>query len=47
MPIIRRGNEKKLYWGVVFLAVVVILYLLNPLLAVLAAILGVFVLVKI
>lgn len=38
---------KKIILGVVFLAVVVILYLLNPLLAVLAAILGVFVLVKI
>ena len=46
MPIIRRGNEKNIL-GAVFLAIVVILYLLNPLLAVLAAILGVFVLVKI
>ena len=38
---------KKIILGAVFLAVVVVLYLLNPLLAVLAAILGVFVLVKI
>ena len=41
------GEMKKIILEVVFLAVVVILYLLNPLLAVLAAILGVFVLVKI
>ena len=38
---------KKIILGAVFLTIVVILYLLNPLLAVLAAILGVFVLVKI
>jgi len=41
------GEMKKLILGVVFLVVIVILYLLNPLLAVMAAILGVFVLVKI
>ncbi len=41
------GEMKKLILGVVFLVIVVLLYLLNPLLAVLAAILGVFVLVKI
>ena len=41
------GEMKKIILGAVFLAVVVVLYLLNPLLAVLAAILGVFVLVKI
>ncbi len=38
---------KKFILGAVFLVIVVLLYLLNPLLAVLAAILGVFVLVKI
>lgn len=41
------GEMKKIILGVVFLVVIVILYLLNPLLAVMAAILGVFVLVKI
>ena len=41
------GEMKKLILGVVFLVIVVLLYLLNPFLAVLAAILGVFVLVKI
>jgi hypothetical protein len=41
------GEMKKLILGVVFLVIVVLLYLLNPLLAVMAAILGVFVLVKI
>ena len=41
------GEMKILILGVVFLVIVVLLYLLNPLLAVLAAILGVFVLVKI
>ena len=41
------GEMKKLILGVVFLVVIVILYLLNPLIAMLAAILGVFVLVKI
>ena len=41
------GEMKKIILGGVFLAVVVILYLLNPLIAMLAAILGVFVLVKI
>lgn len=38
---------KKFILGAVFLVIVVLLYLLNPLIAVLAAILGVFVLVKI
>ena len=37
---------KKIILGAVFLAIVVILYLLSPLLAELAAILGVFVLLK-
>lgn len=41
------GEMKKLILGVVFLVIVVLLYLLNPLLALMAAILGVFVLVKI
>ena len=37
---------KKLILVTVFVAIVVILYLLNPLLAILAAVLGVFVLLK-
>ena len=42
------GEEmKKIILAAVFVAIVVVLYLLNPLLAVLAAMLGVFVLVKI
>ena len=41
------GKMKKIILVAVFVAIVVVLYLLNPLLAVLAAILGVFVLVKI
>ena len=41
------GEMKKIILWAVFLDVVVILYFLNKLIAVLAAILGVFVLVKI
>lgn len=37
---------KKIILVTVFVAIVVILYLLNPLLAILAAVLGVFVLLK-
>ena len=37
---------KKMMLVTVFVAIVVILYLLNPLLAILAAVLGVFVLLK-
>jgi hypothetical protein len=37
---------KKLILGAVFLVIVVVLYLLNPLFAILAAVLGVFVLLK-
>lgn len=37
---------KKMILVTVFVAIVVILYLLNPLLAILAAVLGVFVLLK-
>ena len=37
---------KKIILVAVFVAIVVILYLLNPLLAILAAVLGVFVLLK-
>lgn len=41
------GEEmKKIILAAVFVAIVVVLYLLNPLLAILAAILGVFVLLK-
>ncbi|MCI5723498.1 MAG: hypothetical protein MR283_05770 [Erysipelotrichaceae bacterium] len=37
---------KKIILAAVFVAIVVILYLLNPLLAILAAVLGVFVLLQ-
>ena len=40
------GKMKKIILAVVFVAIVVVLYLLNPLLAILAAVLGVFVLLK-
>ena len=40
------GEMKKIIVGAVFVAIVVVLYLLNPLLAILAAVLGVFVLLK-
>jgi hypothetical protein len=40
------GEMKKIILAAVFVAIVVVLYLLNPLLAILAAVLGVFVLLK-
>lgn len=40
------GKMKKIILVAVFVAIVVVLYLLNPLLAILAAALGVFVLLK-
>ncbi len=41
------GEEmKKIILAAVFVAIVVVLYLLNPLFAILAAVLGVFVLLK-
>ena len=40
------GKMKKIILAAVFVAIVVVLYLLNPLLAILAAVLGVFVLLK-
>ena len=40
------GKMKKIILVAVFVAIVVVLYLLNPLLAILAAVLGVFVLLK-
>ena len=40
------GKKKKIILATVFVAIVVVLYLLNPLLAILAAVLGVFVLLK-
>ena len=40
------AKMKKIILAAVFVAIVVVLYLLNPLLAILAAVLGVFVLLK-
>ena len=40
------GEMKKIILAAVFVAIVVVPYLLNPLLALLAAVLGVFVLLK-
>ena len=40
------GKMKKIILAAVFVAIVVVLYLLNPLFAILAAVLGVFVLLK-
>ena len=40
------GKMKKIILVAVFVAIVVVLYLLNPLFAILAAVLGVFVLLK-
>ena len=40
------GKMKKIILAAVFVTIVVVLYLLNPLLAILAAVLGVFVLLK-
>ncbi len=40
------GKMKKIILAAIFVAIVVVLYLLNPLLAILAAVLGVFVLLK-
>ena len=40
------GEMKKIILAAVFVAIVVVLYLLNPLFAILATVLGVFVLLK-
>ena len=40
------GKMKKIILVAIFVVIVVVLYLLNPLLAILAAVLGVFVLLK-